>query len=321
MREASASNVDVYIASVRDWLRSTLWEVQAQLTAEACRQKWYYDRKIGAVNLKPGDLVLVKADAWKENRKIKDRWDEETWEVSWQIEADVPSYKVTNQHRQSWVLHQNWLLLVISEVGIPLCMGNCHTWDRCASPTPCKTISSGGDEERTLQEKHGKVVTQWPTSKASLRWKNGKLWLELWISTRASTEDRWRPQVKWFGCRPLEEHICKAEGWCLYPLMLADSEPKEECYHSLNWVTAGKANQKKMGGVKWASSPHVRMEGHWSTTLTWNAPTYREVPTPIMRGWLHTLQSSQAEMTEHEVMLFKRKGGNILTPKNTPLSF
>ena len=25
----------------------------------------YYDRKIGAVNLKPGDLVLVKADAWK----------------------------------------------------------------------------------------------------------------------------------------------------------------------------------------------------------------------------------------------------------------
>ena len=82
MREASAMNVDVYIASVRDQLRSTLQEVQAQLTAEACQQKWYYNRKIGAVNLKPGDLVLVKADAWKGKRKIKDRWDEETWEVS-----------------------------------------------------------------------------------------------------------------------------------------------------------------------------------------------------------------------------------------------
>ena len=34
---------------------------------------WYYDRKIGAVNLKPGDLVLVKADAFKGKRKIKDR--------------------------------------------------------------------------------------------------------------------------------------------------------------------------------------------------------------------------------------------------------
>ena len=44
----------MYLASVRDRLRSALWEAQAQSTTEACRQKWYYDRKIGAVNLKPG---------------------------------------------------------------------------------------------------------------------------------------------------------------------------------------------------------------------------------------------------------------------------
>ena len=61
----------------------------------------YYDRKIGTVNLNPGDLVLVKADTWKGKRKIKDRWEEETWEVLQQIMADVPSYEVTNQHRQS----------------------------------------------------------------------------------------------------------------------------------------------------------------------------------------------------------------------------
>ena len=53
------------------------------------------------MNLEPGDLVLVKVDAWKGKRKIKDRWDEETWEVLQQIAADVPSYKVTNQHRRS----------------------------------------------------------------------------------------------------------------------------------------------------------------------------------------------------------------------------
>ena len=73
-------------------------EVQAQSTTEACQQKWYYDRKVGTVNLKPGSLLLVKADAWKGKRKIKDLWDEETWEVSCQIAADVPSYEVTNQH-------------------------------------------------------------------------------------------------------------------------------------------------------------------------------------------------------------------------------
>ena len=60
MREASTKHVDVYIASIWDRLRTALWEAQAQLMAEACRQKWYYDRKIGAVNLKPGNLVLVK---------------------------------------------------------------------------------------------------------------------------------------------------------------------------------------------------------------------------------------------------------------------
>ena len=94
----------MYVASVRDRLRSTLWEAQAQSTVEACQQKWYYDRKIGAVNLKPCDLVLVKANAWKGKRKIKDRWGEETWEVVHQIVADVPYYKVMSQHRWSRVL-------------------------------------------------------------------------------------------------------------------------------------------------------------------------------------------------------------------------
>ena len=82
MREASARKVDTYVASVRNQLRSALREAQAQSTVEACQQKQYYNRKVGTVNLKPGNLVLVKADAWKGKRKIKDWWDEETWEVT-----------------------------------------------------------------------------------------------------------------------------------------------------------------------------------------------------------------------------------------------
>ena len=64
-------------------------------------QKQYYDRKIGTVNLKPGDLVLVKADTFKGKRKIKDRLEEDIWEVVHQITTDVPSYEVTNQHGRS----------------------------------------------------------------------------------------------------------------------------------------------------------------------------------------------------------------------------
>ena len=101
MREASTKCVDVYVASERDRLRTALWEAQAQSTAEACQQKLYYNRKIGMVNLKPGDLVPVKAHAWKDKRKIKARWEEEAWEVVHQIVADVPSYKMMNQCGQS----------------------------------------------------------------------------------------------------------------------------------------------------------------------------------------------------------------------------
>ena len=78
MREAFAKHVDKYVASIWERLRTTLQEAQAQSTEEACQQKWYYNRKIGTVNLKPGDLVLVKADAFKGKRKIKDRWEEDT---------------------------------------------------------------------------------------------------------------------------------------------------------------------------------------------------------------------------------------------------
>ena len=38
-------------------------------------------------------------------RKIKDRWEEETWEVVHQIMTDISSYEVMNQHRWSQVLH------------------------------------------------------------------------------------------------------------------------------------------------------------------------------------------------------------------------
>ena len=287
-REASTRKVDTYVASVRDQLRSALREVQAQSTAEACWQKWYHGQKVGTVNLKPGNLVLVKAEAWKGKRKIKDRWDEETWEVSRQIVTDVPSYKVMNQHRQSQVLHWNWLLLVASEVGIPLCMGNHHTQYRCTSPTPCKTTSLGDDKMMTPQEQNGQAVTQRPTRRASQGWKIGKLWLGSWMSTGASTEDGWRPQLRWFGCWTPEEHVCKAEGRRLYPLMLADSEPKEECCHSLNWVMAGKA-KIQMGGVKWVSSP--MSEWRMRSLLPWCMKYYP--PTERNLSWGATLYPTE----------------------------
>ena len=57
------------------------------------------------MSLKPGDLVLVKADAFKGKREIKDRWEDEMCEVVHQTTTNVPSYDVTDQCRQSCILH------------------------------------------------------------------------------------------------------------------------------------------------------------------------------------------------------------------------
>ena len=91
--------------------------------AEAQRQKGYYSQKIVAIGLKPGDLVLVKADAFQGKRKIKNRWEDKPHEVVCQIMMDIPSYEVKDQHGHSHILHHNQLLLIVSEAGVPLYVG------------------------------------------------------------------------------------------------------------------------------------------------------------------------------------------------------
>ena len=154
----------------------------------------------------------MKADAWKGKRKIKNWWEEETLEVVHQITADVPSYEVMNQCGWSPILHQNWLLLVTSEIGNSLVYGQPSYMGQVYQPHPMQDYLCRRWKKMTPQEESGKVVTQQPTSKASLRWKNRKLWLLPWMSTRVSSEDGWNPQVTWFGYRLWKEHVCKAEG-------------------------------------------------------------------------------------------------------------
>ena len=211
----SAKCVDKYIATVWEQLRATLQEAQAQSDAEAQRQKQYYDQKIGVIGLKLGDLHLVKADGFKGKRKIKDRWEDKPHEVVHQIAIDVPSYEVKNQHGHSRILHCNWLLLVVSETGVPLCVGACQVQERCTSPTPVKPTPGVSESKITLQEDIGLVTTQCQARKTSLGWINIKLWLLLWTSTRASTEDGWRFQAMCSGCGCLHWQNGQKDCMCL----------------------------------------------------------------------------------------------------------
>ena len=127
------------------------------------------------MNLKPGDLVLVKADAFKGRRNIKDRWGNEACQVVHQIMTDIPSYEVKNQHRKSHILHQIQLLLITSETGVPLCVGVHQEWDQCTSHTPVEPTPEGSDSKNMPQVDSGLVITQCWSSQTPLGWTNGKL--------------------------------------------------------------------------------------------------------------------------------------------------
>ena len=127
---------------------------------EGQRQKWYYNWKIGAIGLKPGDLVLDKADTFQGKRKIKDSWEDKPHKVVHQIMTDIPSYEMKDQHGHSHILHFNLLLLIASEADVPLCVGICQVWDGCTSPTPVKPTPGGSDSKTTPQQKDGLAITQ-----------------------------------------------------------------------------------------------------------------------------------------------------------------
>ena len=137
-RGASAKHVNEYIATVQDRLRAALQEAQTQSMAEDQRHKWYYNQKIGAIGLKAGNLVLVKADTFQGKRKIKDRWEDKPQKVVHQMATDSPLYAVKDKHGHPPILHCNSFLLIVSEAGVPLCVGVHQVWDRCTSPIPVK---------------------------------------------------------------------------------------------------------------------------------------------------------------------------------------
>ena len=56
--------IDEYVRTLYGRLRASLRLAQESALKEAHRQKRLYDRKVGAVELRPGDCVLVRLDAF-----------------------------------------------------------------------------------------------------------------------------------------------------------------------------------------------------------------------------------------------------------------
>ena len=58
---------------VRKCFKEAYAEAHLQTNCEAEKQKWYYDRTMSTMQLVPGDVVLMKNDAYQGKQKVKDR--------------------------------------------------------------------------------------------------------------------------------------------------------------------------------------------------------------------------------------------------------
>ena len=123
MRQESSRTVDEYILSLYEQLKEALPVARDSAKLEAQRQKRHYDRRAGAVELQPGDKVLIKLDAFRgQKRKLKNRWSGELHTVVGRVADGVPTYVVKCEKTgKRQVLHRARLLLWQAEFdGEPL---------------------------------------------------------------------------------------------------------------------------------------------------------------------------------------------------------
>ena len=104
--------VPAYVEEVRNHFKEAYAEAHSQTNSKADRQKQYYDRGTSTMQLMPGDIVLMKLDAFQGKRKVKDQWSEAEYMVVHQVTDDVPVYEVQDDDRNVKIIHRNLLFLV-----------------------------------------------------------------------------------------------------------------------------------------------------------------------------------------------------------------
>ena len=117
-----------YVTQVRRCFKEAYAEVHLQMNCEARKQKRYYDTTTSTMQLVPGDVVLMKSNAYQRKQKVKDWWSETEYVVVHQVADGVPTYKVKDEADSVMTVHHNQLFLVATPVdevmplgvGIPL---------------------------------------------------------------------------------------------------------------------------------------------------------------------------------------------------------
>ena len=86
-----------YVMEVRRCFKEAYAEAHLQTNCEAKKQKHYYDRATSTTQLVPGNVVLMKNDAYQGKQKVKDWWSETEYVVVHQVTDGIPAYEVKDE--------------------------------------------------------------------------------------------------------------------------------------------------------------------------------------------------------------------------------
>ena len=121
--------IDKYVETLYRHLQKSVKIAQDSALKEALQQKWLYDCKVGAIELRPGDCVLVKLDAFRGQwQKLKNWWGSDLHTVVTRVTDRMPTYVVKNERTgKKKVLHCSRLLLWLTNFGEPMQMNHMCT--------------------------------------------------------------------------------------------------------------------------------------------------------------------------------------------------
>ena len=139
--------IDEYVKALYERLTECLQLAQESASKEAKRQKRLYDRKVRAVELRPGDRVLVRLDAFRgQCRKLKNRWGDDIHTVINRKADGIPVYEVKNEHTgKRKVLHRTRLLLWLADYGEPVRCNLMMISDTLPGTVPGQQLEDSGE--------------------------------------------------------------------------------------------------------------------------------------------------------------------------------
>ena len=110
-------------------LQKSVKIAQDSALKEALWQKRLYDHKVGAIELRPEDCILVKLDAFHGQwQKLKNWWGSDLHTVVTHVADGVLAYVDKNEHTEKKkVLHCSRLLLSLADFGKPVRMNHMCT--------------------------------------------------------------------------------------------------------------------------------------------------------------------------------------------------